>query len=741
MIPLGAPLEARTRRLNDRPLGAGPVVYWMRTAVRADGNPALDVACAASRALRRPVFVYHALSERYRFASDRHHRFVLEGARDVALALAERGIAHAFHLERPGHRGPHLATLAARAALVVTEEMPVTPLREWTRALAERSPAPVWAVDTACVVPMREVGRGVDRAYRYRERIGPVLDRWLAPTDPEEPWGSELPDDLPFTPFDLGGDLAEAIAACAIDHGVPAVPWARGGSTAGYRRWEAFRDDGGLARYAATRNDPLREGTSRLSPWLHYGMVDPRRIAREALAVGGKGATKFVDELVVWRELAYTWCLYQRHHESLAALPSWARATLTAHAGDPRPFLPTLDALHRGTTGVELWDVAQRSLVRDGWLHNNVRMTWGKALLQWSPSPEEALRRLIDLNHRYALDGRDPASYGGLLWCLGQFDRPFTESPVGGTVRGRGVAEHARRLDVDAWRRQVERPRGRRVAVVGAGLAGAFAARLLVDQGVDVVLFDKGRGPGGRLSARRAEGGRYLHGAHRLHVHDPRLQRWLTGWVEEGLLRAEGDHHVGDPPNAVLKHLLAGLDVRFGARVTAVARAHDGWRLDLEGADGEGGFDTLLVTVPAPQAVGLLEGEPLVDPLRTVAYAPRWVALLEAGERPMPAAMVDEVVGAAPYWALHASPAWSIEHLEDPAEAVGPALAAAVGLEGAPVRAHRWRYARATGPLAEEAAWDPARRLGIGGDAFGGDADGALRSGMALAGRTLGEVA
>ena len=736
MIALPEHLAPRTRALTAHAPGAGPVVYWMRTAVRAHDNPALDVAATASRALQRPLLVYHALSERYRFASDRHHRFVLEGARDVAEALAARGIAHVFHLERPGHRGPHLRTLAEASALLVTEEMPVTPLREWARRLADTVSTPVWAVDTATVVPMRVVGKGVDRAFRYRERIEPALERWLTPHDGVEPHGSEVPHDLPFEPFDLASDLGEAIASCAIDHSVPPVSWARGGSRAGWARWEAFRDEG-LSRYAADRNDPLLDGTSRLSPWLHYGMVSPAAVARDAVAAGGKGGRKYVDELVVWRELAHTWCLYQREHETLAALPSWAQATLQAHASDPRPFAPSLDRLHRGDTGVAVWDLAQRSLLRDGWLHNNVRMTWGKALLEWSPTPQEALRRLIDLNHRYALDGRDPASYGGLLWCLGQFDRPFPEAPVRGTVRGRSVAGHAKRLDLDAWAARIGQRAPQRGAVVGAGLAGAFAGRLLADQGVEVVLFDKGRGAGGRLSARRREGRRFLHGASRLHVTDPRLERFVEGWVQEGLLRRVDGALVGDPPNRVLKHLLDGLDVRFGHRVTGVARGEAGWSV----GDAER-FDTLLVTVPAPQALELLGGQPLVEPLAAVRYAPRWVAMLCRPERPeADGVVVREVVGADGAWALHATQAWSTEHLEDDAEAVAEALVAAVGCSGTPATAHRWRYATVTEPLSDEALWDGERRLGLGGDAFGGGADGALCSAMSLVGRVMGRSA
>lgn len=150
-------LHERTRMLKGKSLPSSFdfVLYWMRTAARVDENPALEVAIETANNLDLPVFVYHALSERYRYASDRHHTFILQGARDVQASIARRNVAYAFHLERPGQRGPHLKTLSRRAALVITEDMPVEPLRGWTNSLCCAVETPILAVDTACVAPMQ----------------------------------------------------------------------------------------------------------------------------------------------------------------------------------------------------------------------------------------------------------------------------------------------------------------------------------------------------------------------------------------------------------------------------------------------------------------------------------------------------------------------------------------------------------------------------------------------------------
>ena len=430
------------------------VLYWMRTAVRATENPALDVAVNVANQLGLPVFVYHGLSERYPFASDRHHTFILQGARDVQAALAQRDIGYAFHLEREGHRGPCLVDLANRAAVVVTEDMPVQPLVGWTKRLAEKANSPLFAVDTACVLPMQQVKKAYVRAFEFRDATERERQERLLqePTVVEPQHAAFVPGELPFEPIDFDSVTIDALVAkCDIDHSVGPVPDTVGGSIAGYSRWNSFKKSG-LHRYAKDRNDALISGVSRMSAYLHYGMVSSLRIAREAADIGGEGAEKYLDELLIWRELAYVFCFYREDHDRLDAIPKWARESLSSHEADPRTQLPSWETLARGRTNVSLWDAAQRSLLVHGELHNNVRMTWGKAFLGWTPDAESAWRLMTDLNHRYALGGRDPASYGGLLWCLGQFDRPFKPpQPIYGTVRPRPVEAHAQRLEPTAY--------------------------------------------------------------------------------------------------------------------------------------------------------------------------------------------------------------------------------------------------------------------------------------------------
>jgi photolyase PhrII len=787
---LPQPVAERARMVTDRPIreDGAHVIYWMHHGVRGHENPALDLALRAASLLRRPLLVYQGLGPGHRFDNDRHHTFILEGARDVREQLEARGIRHAFWLgDDPSHPSP-LLDLASRAALVVTEDFPAPPLPRWTDRLAARIDAPTVAVDTACVVPMALVGRAHDRAFAFRGAIRDLLAERL-----EQTW-HELEDEAPaFDPADLGfedvdlarEDIAELVARCPIDHTIGPIAHTQGGSAAGYERWRAFLANG-LRGYAARRNDAAADGVSRMSPYLHHGHVSPLRLAREAASVGGKGADKYLDELIVWRELAHNLC-FHRHAEveSLAVLPTWARETLQNHRSDRREVLAWED-LARGRTGDRLWDLCQMSLLRHGELHNNVRMTWGKAVPGWTETPERALELLIDLNHRFALDGSDPNSYGGLLWCLGLFDRPFEpERPVLGSVRSRATETHARRLDLDRYESNVQSPPTTRpmdVAVIGAGLSGLACARAVADHGHRVRVFDKARGPGGRMSTRRAGDDRFDHGAQYFTVRDPRFERWVSSWRRKGLVRSwdgtiavlEGgtatrknggtDRWVAVPGmNAICAHLAEDLDVVTGTEVASPERTNGRWHLMTTDGEVLGRFDAVVVSAPAPQTARLLESAAphLASRAGAVEMAPCWAVMATFG-RPLELGFDGAFVSDSPLswvarngskpgrpdaesWVLHGSPEWSRDHLEIDREEAAQRLLAAftdaagdLSVEPGHLTAHRWRFALPVEPLAEYCLFDLELGIAACGDWCGGPrVEGAFLSGCAAAGRIL----
>ena len=297
---LGCENGASLRACNDQKA----VWYWMHHAVRGHENPALDVATTLGNRLDLPVLVYQGLGGNHGYDSDRHHAFIMQGARDAHRELRDRGVRAVFHLNRRGDQPSPLRQLAMRAAAVVVEDFPAPPFPRWTKRLAERSPVAFIAVDCFCIVPMQAQPKRFNRACDFRRHNQAELERrvplsWsdIKPTQPS------FDGELGLEPLDLErADIAELCAACVIDHSIPPVAHTVGGSGAGYARWQRFLQSG-LATYTRDRNDAAIEwprGVSRLSACIHHGQVSPFRIARDAVQRGGQGAEKFLDERLVW---------------------------------------------------------------------------------------------------------------------------------------------------------------------------------------------------------------------------------------------------------------------------------------------------------------------------------------------------------------------------------------------------------------------------------------------------------
>ena len=132
----------------------------------------------------------------------------------------------------------------------------------------------------------------------------------------------------------------------------------------------------------------------------------------------------------------------------MSELPDWARANLEKHRKDRREPVYTPEQFEAAATYDDLWNATQKELLARGKIHGYYRMYWGKKILEWSPTPEEALATMIRLHEQYALDGRDPNTYGNILWCFGLHDRPWPERPVYGKVRSMVRSGMERKTDV-----------------------------------------------------------------------------------------------------------------------------------------------------------------------------------------------------------------------------------------------------------------------------------------------------
>jgi deoxyribodipyrimidine photo-lyase len=452
-----ASADPRVRRLNDRPVAPRGdfVLYWAQIFRRADDNAALAYAIERANELGVPCVVYEALRPDYPFASDRVHRFVLEGARDTAKKLAARGIAHVFFLPRTaGEARGVVGKLAARARLIVSDDSPAFIVPAQNAAGAARAACAFVVVDDCAVVPMALLSKPEIGARTLRPKLTAALGAWLRPlAEPEASVRAPRRLDLPFAAIDLAvADLDALVAACAVDHGVPPVDETPGGATAGEERLDAFVR-GPMSSYDEGHNDPSRGGTSRLSPYLRFGMVSARRAALEARAWGkeGPGLDAFLEQLVVRRALSFNFARARADHAEYGALPAWARASLEKHASDRRYADLGVAELEQARSPDVLWNAAMRELRARGTVQSYARMLWGKLPLLWMRTPQLAHAAMVQLNDKWALDGRDPNGYANVSWCFGLHDRPWPEREIFGNVRSMTSASARRKLDFEGY--------------------------------------------------------------------------------------------------------------------------------------------------------------------------------------------------------------------------------------------------------------------------------------------------
>ncbi len=480
---------SRVPAIRVRPLNAAPVradgsyvLYWMIAARRTRWNFALDHAVELARELDRPLIVLEALRVSYRWASARFHRFVIDGMADNAKAFEGTGVLYHPYVEPEAGAGEGLLERLARdACAVVTDDYPAFFLPRMIAAAGEKLPVRLEAVDSNGILPMRATDKVFARAYDFRRYLQRELAPHLAKLPRRDPLRTKLrprkrlpqgiaqrwpraSDEL------LAGDERE-LEALPIDHRVPPVP-CHGGERTGRSMLREFQDRWAES-YGEDRNCPDSDGASGLSAHLHFGHVSAHEVLQSLAEREGwspdcvtdirsgkrsgwwnmsAAAESFLDQLVTWRELGFNFCAHRDDYDRYESLPEWSRATLEKHASDPRPHVYSLEQFECAETHDDLWNAAQNQLRIEGRIHNYLRMLWGKKILHWSESPREALEIMIELNNKYALDGRDPNSYSGIFWVLGRNDRAWgPEREVFGKIRYMTSANTRRKLRIDRY--------------------------------------------------------------------------------------------------------------------------------------------------------------------------------------------------------------------------------------------------------------------------------------------------
>jgi len=424
-------LESRGRLLNHKPATLGPVVYWMNREMRLEDNWALIYAQTQAKERQQPCLVIFSLFHHFESSKNLEndpmfHRMKM-GLKLVVKQAKDKGLP--FYILH----GDTITTIQTflkkvQAGLFITDFSPLKAMRDLRESLAQTIPMRMVEVDAHNIIPIHIASEKQEwGAYTLRPKIHKLLPEYL----------HAFPKWITTLAYQYEGPHDESFLHKIQDDINPKLA---------LNQFINLR----LNHYEQ-RNDPNVEATSRLSSYFHFGHVSSQTVALAVKATGGQHES-FLEEMIVRKELADNFCFYNRHYDAFEGFPDWAKKTLNLHRHDQREYLYSLDQFAKAQTHDDAWNAAQMQMVKTGYMHGYMRMYWAKKILEWTASPEEALKVANHLNDQYEMDGRDPNGYTGTAWAIGGVhDRPWQERPIFGMIRYMNAAGLKRKFDIGAY--------------------------------------------------------------------------------------------------------------------------------------------------------------------------------------------------------------------------------------------------------------------------------------------------
>ena len=441
--------DERVSYLNEQPEQKGKyVIYWMQASQRIKYNHALETAVRIANKRKLPLLVYFELIDHYPEANLRHYTFMLEGIKEVEKQLKEMGILMIINYTA-AQKYPDLVQLSQQAAMVITDCGYLRFQIEWREAYAEKLPCLFLQVESDIIVPVETASEKEEfTAGTFRPKVHRLMQDYLQPLKMSLPTETSL--DMSFASFPVA-DLKICLEHLSIDNSVSPPSLYHGGSSQAEKILLQFIEEK-IYRFNSLRNDPAQDYQSQMSPYLHFGQISPLYIALKVKQEAPAEAYRvYLEELIVRREVAINFVYYNENYDQFSGLPRWARTSLVAHQMDPRKYVYSLAELEHGLTHDIYWNAAQKEMVKTGKMHGYMRMYWGKKILEWSPTPQEAFQSCLYLNNKYELDGRDPNSYTGVAWCFGKHDRAWKERLIFGKIRYMNANGLRRKFDMEKY--------------------------------------------------------------------------------------------------------------------------------------------------------------------------------------------------------------------------------------------------------------------------------------------------
>ncbi len=442
--------EKRVKFLINKENGKGNfVLYWMQSSQRTENNWALHKAIETANNMELPVVAYFGLNEDFPEANQRHYWFMLEGLQEVYFNLKKMGVKMILKKEKPAQG---VIDLSKKASLIIVDKGYLKRNSEDYKYAAEKAVVPLIQVEDNVIVPVEEASQKEEySAATMRPKILSKLNNFLELPPEISPKKSSLKMELESIEI---SDLDKTISSLNIDKSVNKSDHFRGGTSQAKKLIDKFIEKS-LEKYEEKGNNPENNTASNLSPYLHFGQISPIHVSLKILRTNAVEKHKFLEQLIIRRELAINFVYYNKNYDSFLCLPEWAKKTLTLHTLDERKYNYTLKQLENAQTHDQYWNAAQKEMIKTGKMNGYMRMYWGKKIIEWTKKPEDAFKTALYLNNKYELDGRDPNGYTGVAWCFGKHDRPWSRRAIFGNVRYMNDKGLERKFDMQKYFQRV----------------------------------------------------------------------------------------------------------------------------------------------------------------------------------------------------------------------------------------------------------------------------------------------
>lgn len=405
------------------------IIYWMQASQRTQYNHALEKSKKLAKKYKKPLIVFFGITDNFPDANIRHYTFMLQGLKEVKKNLEKQNISFIIQHVSPEKQ---IIKIARKASILLTDQGYLKIQKQWRQHVAKNIKCPMIQVESDVIVPV-EVASNKEEysAATFRPKINKKIKFFLKPEKQKNYDGKFVETD--FDSINLK-NISSFLKELKVDKTVKKVEEFKGGTSQAKKFLKIFLKEK-IDKYSDYRNEPSKNYSSNLSPYLHFGQISPIYIAFEVKKTKKPGAKEFLEELIVRRELAINFVHFNKNYDNYKSIPSWAKETLKKHEKDKREYSYSLLELENAETHDSYWNAAQKQMTKSGKMHGYMRMYWGKKIIEWTHKPKQAFNNILYLNNKYELDGRDPNGYAGIAWCFGKHDHPWKERLIFGKIR------------------------------------------------------------------------------------------------------------------------------------------------------------------------------------------------------------------------------------------------------------------------------------------------------------------